>query len=508
VSSEPIDVPDADAPSAVLLAIRNAFTLGGALLGTWGIALAIKVVLPRHLGPTAYGELNFADSFSSLLFVTLDVGLNAYIRKEVSVRPSHASDFYGGAFVLRVIQTAALFGVMALCLGGRSPEVRDVVYIYGVTQFFVTANASLSAMLHAKGRVGGMSALSVITKVVWGAGSLAAMWLHAGLWAYGVSYLASESIETVALSWLARQHLGLTFRVDVPETKRMLLSSVPYYVTVITTTAYANGKLDVTILEFAVGGKEVGYYSAANTIAGFALLITPIIGWVLQPMLARAAVRSREELYHHVYRCMELILTIAIPASMLINLGADVWLRVLFRDQYLPATGALRVLASVFVMTYVAMIYAITLVMLERSWTLANISALALVVNAVLNLVFVRFSVRLLGEGGGGTGCAVAMLCTEFFVVISMMIRIGQGAFDRRSARVIGLTLVAAAVAWIVHIFLASIGPARLVVDAVVYLAIVISTGALRPKEMLDTVLVALRNKSKGGSADSEASAA
>jgi O-antigen/teichoic acid export membrane protein len=160
-------------------------------------------------------------------------------------------------------------------------------------------------------------------------------------------------------------------------------------------------------------------------------------------------------------------------------------------------------------MTYVAMIYAITLVMLERSWTLANISALALVVNAVLNLVFVRFSVRLLGEGGGGTGCAVAMLCTEFFVVISMMIRIGQGAFDRRSARVIGLTLVAAGVAWIVHVFLASIGPVRLVVDAVVYLAIVISTGALRPKEMLDTVLVALRNKSKGGSADdTEASAA
>ncbi|HEX4447235.1 MAG TPA: flippase [Polyangiaceae bacterium] len=495
MSSEPIEVPDVDAPSAVLLAIRNAFTLGGALFGTWGIALGVRILIPRHLGPAAFGDLNFADAFTSLLFVTLDLGVNAYIRKEVSVRPSHASDFYGGALVIRCIQTAALFALMTLFLGGRSPEVRNLVYIYGFTQFFVTSNASLSAMLQSKGRVGGMSALSVITKVIWGVGCLAAMWFHAGLWLYGVSYLASESVETVALWWLAHQHLGLTFRVDVAETKRMLRGSIPYFVTVLTTTAYGNGKLDVTILDFKLGGREVGYYGVANTTAGLALLITPLIGWVLQPMLARAAARSREELYHHVYRCMELILTVAIPASLVINLGADVWLRLLFRAQYLPATDALRVLATVFVLTYIAMIYAITLVMLEKSWTLANISALALVVNAVLNLVFVRYSVGWFGEGGGGTGCALAMLGTELFVVTSMMVRIGQGAFDRRSARVIGLSLVAAAAAWVVHRLLVSIGPARLAADVAVYLAIVISTGALRPKEMIDTMLLALRNK-------------
>ncbi len=500
MSTTELETPDSDGPSATLLAIRNAFTLGGALLFTWGIALGIRILVPRHLGPTAFGELNFADAFTSMFFVTLDLGLNSYIRKEVAVRPGHASDFYGGAIVVRVVQTVVLFGVMALVLHlfGRPADVRALVYIYGVTQFFVTANATLSALLHAKGHVGGMSALSVATKVVWAGGSLAAMWLHAGLWAYGVSYLASESIETVALWWLAKRHLSIEFRIDAAQTKKMLVSSLPYYVTCITTAAY-NQKLDVNILEFSAGSREVGYYGAATTTAGLTLLITPLIGWVLQPMLARAAARSREELYTHVYRCMELILTVAIPASLLINLGADVWLRILFGAAFVPGAAALRVLATVFVLTYIAIVYAMTLVMLERAWALANISLAALVVNAGLNLLFVRFSVRLFGEGGGGTGCALAMLGTELFVVVSMAIGIGQGAFDRRGARVVGRSLAAAAAACVVHRLLASIGPARLVADAVVYLAIVIATGALKPKEMFETITVALRNKQNAG---------
>ena len=170
----------------------------------------------------------------------------------------------------------------------------------------------------------------------------------------------------------------------------------------------------------------------------------------------------------------------------------------------MPGAAALRVLATVFVLTYMAIVYAMTLVMLERAWTLANISLLALFVNAGLNLLFVRYSVRLLGEGGGGTGCALAMLGTELFVVVSMAVSIGQGAFDRRGAAVVGRSLLAAAVACVVHRVLEPIGPARLVADTAVYLVIVIATGALKPREMFDTISVALRNKSAGADAPAE----
>ncbi|HEX3345650.1 MAG TPA: oligosaccharide flippase family protein, partial [Polyangiaceae bacterium] len=254
----------------------------------------------------------------------------------------------------------------------------------------------------------------------------------------------------------------------------------------------------MTLLEFKAGSKEVGLYGAASQLANLTLLITPIIGWVLMPMLSRAVQRSREELHEHVCRSMELILTIAIPASLLINLGADVWIHVAFGSAYAPATTALRVQSTMFVLTYVAIIYAMTLIMLERAWTLAWVSVAGLGVNLVLNLVFVRYSVALLGEGGGGTGCAAAMLGTEIFVSVSMAVAIGKGTFDRRSLTTVAWSLLIYGVVVGVHVLLRPIGPARLAVDAGLYVGLAILVGALRPKEMISTVREAMRRKTEG----------
>ncbi|HEY3816655.1 MAG TPA: oligosaccharide flippase family protein [Polyangiaceae bacterium] len=496
----PADAPDRDARSAILLAIKNAFTLGGALMATGVIALAMRVfVLPRALGPEQFGTLSWADAFTATLFVVLGLGMEQYIRKEVAVRPELASEFYGGGVVVRVALTLGLLTTIGVVLSFKhaSADVTLTVFLFALTQFAVTANGTLGAMLHAKGRVRGMSTLSVITKVVWAGGVLWAIAADTGrLWGFGASYLASEAIEVVALTWLARRHLGLAFRIDMRAARKMLLSSLPYYVAAIATTAY--GKLDVTLLEFTAGSKEVGLYGAASQLANLTLLITPIIGWVLMPMLARAAQRSREELREHVCRSLELILTIAIPASLLINLGAEVWIHIAFGTAYAAAATALRVQSTMFVLTYVAIIYAITLVMLERAWTLAWVSVAGLVVNLVLNLVFVRYSVAVLGEGGGGTGCAAAMLGTEIFVSACMAIAIGRGAFDRRSMSTVARSLMVYGIVVVVHLLLRPIGPARLAVDAVLYVGLAVLVGALRPREMLSTAREALRRKTEG----------
>ena len=488
-------VVDNDAPSATFLAIRNALKLGGSLLFTWGIALGMRLLFPRFLGPVRFGTLNFADGFTTAFFTLLGLGAEAYIRKEVAVRPSHASDFFGGTFVIRGAMTAALFGVMALILhlGGRSIEVQQVVFIYGAAQFFVTANATFSAMLHAKGNVGAMSVLAVVTKVVWAGGVLIGMATNAGLWAYAASYLASEAIESVVLYRLAQNHLGLVFRVDRPATKAMLIACIPYYLNLFATTAY--GKLDVSLLEFMTSSQEVGWYGASNAIAGLTLLITPLIGWVLMPMFARAAARSREELNEQVRRSMELILTVAIPASLMINLGADFWVHMIFGDAFMAAVPALRVLATMFVLTYVAIVYAIVLIMLERAWTLTKISLLGLVVNVVLNLLFIRPAMAYFGPGGGGAGCALAMLGTEIFVTGCMMSLVGRGAFDRRSIVAIAKSLAAYAIVYAAHRAMAPIGHLRIIVDGVLYLVLVLATGALRLKEMYAVAREAVKNR-------------
>jgi len=490
------EAPDVDAPSATLLAIRNALKLGASLVFTWGIGLAIRLLLPRYLGPARFGTLNFADGFTTAFFIVLNLGADQYIRKEVAIRPAHAIDFFGGVAVIRVAMALLVMAAMAIVLAvtGRQGDLQGLVLLYGLTQFFITFNASLSALLHAKGRVGAMSVLAVATKVIWAGGVLLAMATGAGLWAYAVSYLASESVETFVLYGLAREHLGLRFRVAWKSTKAMLIASLPYYLMLFAQMAYA--KLDVSLLEFMAGSEEVGWYGAAQAVAGLTLLVTPLIGWVLMPMFARAAARSREELDEQLRRSLELILVIAIPVALVINLGAELWTRIIFGPAFAPSAPALRILATMFVLMYVSIIYAQALIMLGRAWTLMVISVVGLIANVALNVALIPFSLRAFGAGGGGTGGALAIFGTEIVVASCLVGSVGRGAFDRRNVVAVGKSLAACAVVVLLDRRLASWGLPRIVADLSLYAALVLATGAVRLREMIAVVQEALRRRS------------
>jgi len=484
-----------DASSDSLVAIANALKLGSSLLATLAIAIAVKLLMPRYLGPTLFGTLSFADGFTATFFVALSLGAESYVRKEVSVRPGHASDFLGGTLVLRLAMSVAILGVMAIVMRatGRSSETRNLVYLFGAAQFFVSVNATLSALLHARGRVDGMSALAVATKIVWAGGVVVAIATHVGLWGFAAAYLASECIESFVLFALATRHLGIVFRVDATATKAMIVSSLPYFLNGCATGAY--GKLDVTLLGVLGTGREVGWYVAASSITGLTLLITPLIDWVLTPVFARGAARSREDLYAHIRQSTEPILAVAIPAALFVSVGADLWLRLLFGQAFAAATLALRILAASSVIIYIAIVYAMTLIMIGRAWTLTLVSIASLAVNILLNLLLIRPSLAFFGDGGGGVGCALAALGTHAFAAVAMVAFVGREAFDQRTLRMVGKSLLACALVVVVDRLAAGLGWARIAADVIVYLFVVVSTGALRTGEMWRLVTAAVRKK-------------
>lgn len=485
--------------SETLRATRNAFKLGGSLVLTWSIAIAMRFLLPRFLGPERFGALSFADAFTTTFFIALGLGVDVYVRKKVSVRPAHASDFLGGTFVLRLGLSLVVFALMAVVMRamGTAPEHRLVVYLFAVAQLFVVTNATLSALLHAEGTVGGMSVLSVVTKVLWALGTLLWVVVGTGLAGLAVAFLLSELVKSVALYVLARRHLGLVFRVDLPATRAMVIFSLPYYLNNFASSAY--GKLDVTLLAVISTSREVGFYASASSIAGLSLLATPLIGWVLMPTLARAAARSTDELFGRIRRSAELILSVAIPASLLIVLFAELGIRTLFGDAFAPAALALQILAPTFVVTYVSIVFAISLMMLDKPWTLTFISIAGLGVNVALNLLLVRPSLSLLGDGGGGAGCALAMLGTELFVAAAMLSVVGLRVVDRRTVEMLGKSLVACAIVVMVDRLALGLGWARLVLDLLVYALVVIGSGALRVREIGAIIQAALRRDERAG---------
>ena len=110
-----VEAPDVDARSAISLAIKNAFTLGGALIFTWSIALAIRVILPRHLGPTLFGTL-VGRCVHDDAFRRAGPGHGAVSPQGGCGPPAIAREFYGGSFLVRVAMTVGLLAIIAVIL--------------------------------------------------------------------------------------------------------------------------------------------------------------------------------------------------------------------------------------------------------------------------------------------------------------------------------------------------------------------------------------------------------
>jgi O-antigen/teichoic acid export membrane protein len=461
------------------VAFRNALKLGGSLLGTWAVALVVRFQLPRLMGPERFGAFNFADSASVVVFTFLGFGVDTYIQKEIAVRPEHASDFFGGIVALRAAAGVVLLGgfLAFLHLTGRGGEILEAGAVFGLAQIFVLLNASLGALLQAATKVGKLAVVNVVTKLLWGGGLLMALHLHAPMWLVALPVLISEATKTALLASTVRRVLALQLRVHGPALRAMLRASLPFFVNTIAFTV--GGRLDVTMMEYLASNKEVGWYSAASSLSQLALLVSPLMSWVLMPLLTRAKARSEEEFFALLRRSVEAVMMCAIPATMFIAVGADFWVRVAFGPEFGPAAPSLRILAPSFVLTYANVLLATALIILERSWTVTLISLGSLSIQPFLILVGVPLGAKLLGEGGAGIGNAAVFCFLELFSVVGFWIYLGRRAIDRKCASALLKALGSFALVVVAHRMMLALGPWRIAVDTVLYAVLVLASRAV-----------------------------
>jgi O-antigen/teichoic acid export membrane protein len=434
-----------------LQSVRNAVKLGLSLVLTWAVALGVRLLLPRHLGPELFGAFQFADAITATLFVLTGLGLETYIRKEAISQHDTVSGYLGGVFAARLAVSAVVVLVLMAILvqSGKPQLVRQLVLVLALGQALVIANTTYSALLHAVGVVNGLSILNVVSKVLWGVGILAVFAMHRGVVYVAWALVLSEAVKLVALYAITRRHLGLRMSLNLQRAGAVLALSFPFFLSDIARTAM--GKIDVAVLSFLTSDLEVGWYAAASNLAGLSMLITPLIGWVLLPLTSRAQARSDQELTALTRRAMELILVIAIPFTFFMCLGAKVIVGTIFGAEFAPAARSLTILAPMFVLTYVAIVSAITLIRLDREWTLTGILMTGVLVTPLLSWLVVPWAAAAFGPGGAGIGTAISLVTVETVMTATLAAMVWKRAFDRRTLAMVGKTFGVCAVVVAVH---------------------------------------------------------
>ncbi len=487
------DGHEAHAHRDVATAMRNAVKLGLSLMATWAVALGVRFILPRFLGPERFGQYAWAESTAALAFIFAGLGLNTYIQREVSVKPAHASDFFGGVLLARITVMLALFvGLYGYASHADSdPELHLTVLVFGLTQAFVVTNESLAALLQASTKVGRLAIANVAAKLIWGVGVVAMVQVTHRYPLLALPMLLSELLKAAVLWPSVRREVGLKLTFNWPLTRAVLIACVPFFVNTISYTM--GNKLDIALLKSlatdasrdalaaAQAAKvEVGLYGAAQNLASLAMLLAPLEAWVITPLLTRALRRSEDEFFAILRRAVEGILVVAIPATMTISLGASFWVRMTTGSKFLDAAPALQQLAPSFVFTYAAVLFATALIILKRSWSVTLISLTRLVLQPLLMWLVIPWAHRRLGTGGAGVGDAFCFTFLELYVSVVFLVTLGRRALDRRLVGALGKSLLAYAAAATVDHFTKPLGDVRLVLDLATYAVVVLGTGGVK----------------------------
>ena len=503
-SASPVRSTEQDAHAALRqetgLALRNGIKLGLSLLATVGVAIAVRVWMPRFLGPEVFGVLHFAESFATAFFAFTRLGVDQYMLREIARQPERATEYFSGILIMRLGAALTVCALMAATLLAMSKGAIEwqLVYVFALGQFFFVSNNTLGAMLKGKGTVNELAVLNVLSKFVWGGSVVCALLFGDSLvWVAG-ALVGTETIKFIVLLSICRKQLNLRVRFKLKAGLGVIGATLPFYLNELAHEIY--GRIDVTMISWLSTDQEVGWYGVAVNVNYVVLLLMPVMSAIMLPASARLMDQSQEAAGAMMRNVLHVVLVAVTPIALLVVLNAPEVVHLGFGEAYAPAARNLQMLAPMIPLSYMCVLFAIHLVGLDRVWEVVRISLAGMVVNPIINLFLITWGERTLGPGGAGAGAAIASVATEVMVFIFLLRAVGGAGHGSGLVRTwfkLGLAVVGIVA---LHWSLDGVGLWRIPLEVMAYGVLGVVLGLIPIRE----IWAKFRNKLGGSPVSSE----
>lgn len=374
----------------------------GVVVGAW---------VARHLGPERFGVLAYVTAYVAIFQAVCQLGLDSIVVRDVAQRHDQAAAILGTTLRLRAAVSLAGFcsalGLMHWLRPGDRESLLLTALIAAGLLFQVADTVDLWFQSQLQSR------LSVVAKVtafsVGNGARVVAILLGADLEVFGALVLIEAALGALALVVAYRRlPTAQRWRWQAGLASAMLRDAWPLLLAALAVLLYM--RLDQILLREMVGERELGLYAAAQQLSAVWYFIPMIVCSSAAPELARLHAQNRTEYLSALRRLFSFCWSLSLVVTVVVVLGADVFVHLLFGPTFADAAAVLRwhVLAVAPVSLGIAQSLWITH---EKRTTLALYrTALGFAVSLGANLVLIpRF---------GAEGSAVAYLCCQLSAAI------------------------------------------------------------------------------------------
>lgn len=465
---------------------NNVTVLTGTRVITSLAGFVLMLFLPRYLGPDEYGALFLGNSIVIIGSIVIDFGGRYVISKAVSREPGSIATIIMNFSVLKIfLWIIASIGVVSfIYLADYSSTVRTVVLIYAFSMLWVglrevlwSCYQGLEVMKYSS--FGGIIESLFITAV-----GLVALMLGARAITVAVVMATGTLLNFLVCAHYARRYVSSLPPFDMGAAVRLLRTGIPYFLWSLFGAIYY--RIDSLMLSLMAPQAVVGWYGAVYGLFDTLMFVPNILSVAIFPVLARLWKTENSTLTRTTKKSLDLVMIVGIPISIGVFAFSEQIIAILFGlDGYASSIILLKVFAVGLLLVYVDFIIGTTILAVDRQRHWSVVAFLAIIVNVVLNYLFIPYTQ--LHSGNGGVGAAIATIITEFFVMCAALSLLPRDFFAGAGIAAQVKSIVAGIIMAVVIYFCNKWGwhwIAQASIGSVVYCMAILSMQTLEPTEV------------------------
>jgi len=376
-------------------------------------AFLVGLWVARYLGPEDFGLLNYAYSLVFLFTAFATLGLDQIVVKDLVDKKASRDTILGTTFGLRIAGffiMSIMIWVLLLTLDNDT-EVNNLIWLITFSVLFQSFNG---IDFYFQSRVASkpitwvnmvmvlISALIKITLIVF----------HADLIYFAGVYCVETLISAIGFAYFYRREKLrlLDWEFNWVTAKNLLSRSWFLIIGTIATAIYM--KIDQVMIKEFMGNKEVGLYSAAVKTCSVWLFVTVAITQSVFPSLVKLKKVSQEQFLNRLQQLYNLLMKIAIVASIVFSLFSSVIMKFLFGEAYIESSGILTIYIWSIVFVYLS----------NGSWgyylneNLEKFSSIRLLLGAVINIILNLIFINKFGLLGAAYATLISYAISGYFV--------------------------------------------------------------------------------------------
>ncbi len=408
---------------------RNFVLLGVGQIVSTALGFLLMASLTRALGPADFGSYYLVLATVGLVSVVVDWGQGSTVVREVARGRADRASFIASAAMLRILgigfATVAayviarvsgysnlivwltVFGVLASVPGSfamffgyvfRGLDRTDIDVTSGLLMKTIATLATVAALA-----LGGGVAAAVLVPAIGGVVGLL----------FGVRMLRTIDVQIAAPTSATSREI---FTAGLPLVAMSL-------------TIAMHGFMEVTLLAILTDREVVGWFGAARTLLGIAILPATILATASFTEMSRAA-DNKDEFVRILAASVRPLVAVASLASCMFFVFAVPGVRIAFgRAAFDPSALVLQVCAAFLPIFFINFLLGNAAVALQKSVQIAVAKAICVALSGIASWFLVRHFQSSIGNGG--VGLMISYGASELLMLATFIALLPQGTLRK-----------------------------------------------------------------------------